>query len=83
MTNNNTRIALADNLRPYYCHGCGFYIGDVNGDGTLTIGRLRMVNCDALCSCCGKVVHWRRSDVRLAELVIRLTEQKKYAKLTA
>jgi len=59
----------------YRCHGCGVYIGDVNDDGTLTIGGLRLVNCDALCPLCGKVVHWRRSDVSLKRLIERLTAE--------
>ena len=73
MTNNNTRTALADNLRPYYCHGCGNYVGIVYPEGTLAMPELTIVNCDALCPWCGEIVHWRRSDVRLAELVAQLT----------
>ena len=36
-------------MNEYYCHGCGVYLGDIEDDGTLSIGGLRLVNCDAVC----------------------------------
>jgi len=62
---NNGRNSIS---AAYHCHGCGAFIGVLESDGTLTIGGLRLVNCDALCPLCGKVVHWRRADVSLDNL---------------
>ena len=71
------------NTKIYRCHGCDVYLGDVEDDGTLSIGGLRLVNCDAVCPACGEVVHWRRADVSLKQLVERLTSQPEYAIITA
>ena len=61
-----------DDMALYRCPMCRRAIGIIDECGALVLdGGMRTVRADLVCTC-GRVIFWRRSDVKLERLVRRV-----------
>ena len=56
---------------PWYCPDCKGYVGRVHPDGSLQLGSVRTPYAVLVCPC-GYIINWRRSDLKLSQLIKRL-----------